>query len=89
MIFRIQLGLVTKEPAANAKVRQDFPDVEVITLEDGKMRLYTGRFVTFSETEAPVKEAIAKGYKYATVVAFYRGKSISINKALELIYSPE
>jgi hypothetical protein len=86
VIFRVQLGVTSKMPEPGSKVVRDFPDVEGIKLEDGKIRLYTGKYETFSETEERVKNAIAKGYKYATVVAFYKGKRINVDKALQLIY---
>jgi hypothetical protein len=86
VVFRIQLGTATKMPDAGSKAVKDFPDVEGIKLEDGVIRLYTGKYETFSETEDHVKLAISKGYKYAAVVAFYKGKRISVDKALEIIY---
>lgn len=86
VVFRIQLGVATKMPDSASIFRKDFEDIEGIELEDGKIRVYTGKFETYHEASEFLESVKAKGYKYATVVAFYKGKRISTDKAMEIIY---
>jgi hypothetical protein len=86
VVFRIQLGTSIKFPDAGSPFRKDFPDVEGIKLEDGVIRVYTGKFETYNEAKEYLPQVQEKGYKYAYVVAFYKGKRITVDEAIQLIY---
>ena len=73
VIFRIQLGMSSKMPDESSIFRKHFGDIEGIELEDGKIRVFTGKFETFHEAESQLEAVKSKGYKYATIVAFYKG----------------
>ncbi len=86
VIFRIQLGMSSKMPDESSIFRKHFSDIEGIELEDGKIRVFTGKYETFHKAESQLEAVKSKGYKYATIVAFHKGKRISTDKAMEIIY---
>lgn len=86
VVFRIQLGISTKMPDENSIFKKHYTDIEGVELEDGKIRVYTGKYETYNEALEGLDNAHAKGYKYAVVVGFHKGKRVSIDKALNIIY---
>ena len=86
VVFRIQLGISTKMPDEHSIFRKHYTDIEGVELEDGKIRVYTGKYETYNEALEGLDDAQAKGYKYAVVVGFHNGKRVSVDKALNIIY---
>jgi hypothetical protein len=86
VVFRIQLGTATKMPDNNSPFRKHFADVEGVMLEDSIIRVYTGKYETYNEAREVLPAVQAKGYKFAYVVAFHKGKRITVDEAMQIIY---
>jgi len=86
VVFRIQLGTATKMPDNNSLFKKHFADAEGVMLEDSMIRIYTGKYETFHEAEEILPAVKAKGYKFAYIVAFHKGKRITVDEAMQIIY---
>jgi len=86
VVFRIQLGTASKMPDNNSLFKKHFSDAEGVMLEDSIIRIYTGNYETYNEAKEHLPAVKEKGYKYAYVVAFHKGKRITVDEAMQIIY---
>lgn len=85
-LFRIQIGTASKMPDEQSKFKKDFAEAEGVRLDDGMIRVYVGTFDTYHEAKEKLASVKEKGYETAYVVAFYKGKRISVDEAITIIY---
>ncbi|MFT6747114.1 MAG: N-acetylmuramoyl-L-alanine amidase [Glaciecola sp.] len=84
LLIKVQITSSSKKIPLNSRKFSKVKGVEEFV--DKEMYKYSvGQFEEFKEASKAQKEAREKGFKDAFLIAFYKGKKISIRKAREII----
>jgi hypothetical protein len=83
LFFTVQIGVYNK-PISNNQLTA-FSQLVTFKSEKGQIRYSSGMFENLNDAKTHRKEAIARGITDAFVVAYYKGKRISIVEANNLI----
>jgi hypothetical protein len=83
LFFTVQIGVYNK-PISNNQLAE-FSKLVTFKTDKGKIRYSSGMFENLNDAKIHRKEALARGIKDAFIVAYYKGKRISIVEANNLI----
>lgn len=85
LIYRVQLGVFEKDvPFELLSVYLKVSGLDQNVDNQGRTTYYAGSFATYNQASQAKKEVLNLGIKGAFLVAFYKGKSISVSEALKL-----
>ena len=85
LYYTVQVAVYNK--ALNSDNINGVKELLVTKTEKGQFRYSSGEFTSFAEARQRKNEVITKGIPDAYVVAYYRGKRISIGEANQLLAS--
>ena len=85
LYFTVQVAVYNK--ALNADNINGIKELLFTKTEKGQFRYSSGEFTSFAEARQRKNEVVTKGIPDAYVVAYYRGKRISIGEANQLLVS--
>jgi hypothetical protein len=85
LYFTVQVAVYNK--ALNADNINGIKELLLTKTEKGQFRYSSGEFTSFAEARQRKNEVVTKGIPDAYVVAYYRGKRISIGEANQLLAS--
>jgi N-acetylmuramoyl-L-alanine amidase len=83
LIYKVQIGVSPKEVALEAKNFKGLVPISKVDLKKSYIYMY-GETNDYDAAQLLLKEAKAKGYSSAFLVAFNNGNKISIQEALKL-----
>jgi hypothetical protein len=83
LYFTVQVAVYNK-PLTNPTIK-GVNELLVTKTEKGQFRYSSGEFTSFAEARERKNQVVAKGIPDAYVVAYYRGKRISIGEANKLL----
>jgi len=83
LYYTVQVAVYNK--ALTSDNIQGIGELLVTKTEKGQYRYSSGEFTSFAEARQRKNEVVAKGIQDAYVVAYYRGKRISIGEANQLL----
>ena len=83
LIYKVQIGVSPKEVALEAKNFKGLAPISKVDLKKSYIYMY-GETNDYDAAQLLLKEAKAKGYSSAFLVAFNNGNKISIQEALKL-----
>ena len=87
--FRVQIAASPRAIPKNAKLYEDLPGLEGVQFEDGYIRYFVGKYETYHEAKEGLKEVQEKGYKEAYVICMHKGKRLTADEAIMMIYGEE
>lgn len=87
IIFRVQLGAYRKK--LSKATFSDVPELLEFKSEDGLYKYLSGSFATFDDAVNRKTTMLVKGYSGAFVVAYKKGKRISLTDAGVQLVTPE
>jgi hypothetical protein len=85
LYYTVQVAVYNK--ALNADNINGIKELLLTKTEKGQFRYSSGEFTSFAEARQRKNEVVTKGIPDAYVVAYYRGKRISIGEANQLLAS--
>ena len=87
--FRIQIAASDKSLSKTAKLYKDIPEVEGVKFEDGYYRYFFGKYETFYSAKEGLQAVQEKGYQDAYIICMHKGKRLTVDEAIMLIYGEE
>lgn len=87
--FRIQVASSTKAIPENSKIYEDIAGLEGVQFEDGYIRYFAGKYETYFLAKEELQKIQAKGYKDAYVICMHKGKRMTADEAIMMIYGED
>ncbi len=86
--FSVQVAASKVPIAKTHKLYTQFEDLKEVAGDDGYYRYMTGNFESAYEAENYLRETVKPtGYKDAYVMANHKGKLMTVDQAIDFIYS--
>ena len=85
--FRIQVAASSKPLSKSSKLYKDLPEIEGVKFEDGYIRYFYGKYETFYSAKNDLGIVKEKGYKDAYIICIHKGKRLTVDEAIDMIYS--